>query len=123
MSATLDQRKPLLESLCAALVAFGRVHPVIHRIALFGSVARGDSTPSSDVDVVVDFMPGSVPRGLAGFAFLDDLESEMAVALDIAVHLITSGSVRAAAKSGNRSLSRAVERDARLVYEAEPAAT
>ena len=122
MSTTLNRPKPTLEGLRPALVAFGRAHPVIQRIELFGSVARGESHPLSDVDVVVEFTPGSVPRGLAGFAFLDDLESELAADLDVAVDLITSRSVRSAAKVGNRSLARAVERDAQIVYEAEPAA-
>lgn len=122
MSATLDRPKPTLESLRPALVAFGRAHPVIRRIELFGSVARGESTPSSDVDVIVEFMPGSIPRGMAGFAFLDDLESKLAADLNVAVDLITEGSVRTATKVGNLSLARAVKRDAQVVYEAEPAA-
>ena len=122
MSTPLDRPKPTLESLRPALAAFGRAHPVIRRIELCGSVARGESTPSSDVDVVVEFAPGRLPRGLAGFTFLDDLEGELAADLDIAVDLITSGAVRSAAKSENRSLARAVARDARVVYEAEPTA-
>ena len=122
MSTTLDRLKPTLENLQPALAAFGRAHPAIWRIELFGSVARGESTPLSDVDVVVEFVPGSVPRGLAGFTFLDDLESKLAADLDVAVNLITGGSVRSTAKGNNPSLARAVKRDARVVYEAEPTA-
>jgi uncharacterized protein len=37
----------------------GRHHIV--RLAVFGSVARDDARPDSDVDVVVDFAPGMTP--------------------------------------------------------------
>lgn len=33
----------------------------ISRLAMFGSVARGDSNPDSDVDLLVDFEPGLTP--------------------------------------------------------------
>ncbi len=33
----------------------------IARLALFGSVLRDDSRPDSDVDVLVEFLPGHVP--------------------------------------------------------------
>jgi len=36
----------------------------IRRLAVFGSQARGDARPDSDVDVAVDFEPGKTP-GLA----------------------------------------------------------
>ena len=122
MNATFAKPTLTLESLRPALMAFGRAHPEVRRIELFGSVARGEATPESDVDLVVEFAPGSVPRGMAGFAFLDDLEGELEADLDVSVDLITSGSLRTATKVGNRSLARAVARDAQVVYEAEPAA-
>ena len=28
-------------------------------VSVFGSVARGDETPESDVDLLVDFLPGA----------------------------------------------------------------
>ena len=31
----------------------------MQRLALFGSVLRGEATPESDVDVLVQFVPGS----------------------------------------------------------------
>jgi len=45
----------------------------IRRLAIFGSALRGDSGPGSDVDVLVDFMPGHTP----GFFRLFDMEEEL----------------------------------------------
>ena len=92
------------------------------RIELFGSVARGENTPESDVDLVVSFALGSLPRGMAGFAFLDDLENGLAVRIGRPVNLIEKAAVENARRIGNNSLPRAAARDGCLVYEAEPAA-
>ena len=43
-----------------ALAAFCRRHHIA-RLALFGSVLRDDFGPDSDVDVLVEFLPGHVP--------------------------------------------------------------
>jgi hypothetical protein len=51
------------------LAAFCRRHH-IRRLAFFGSVLRDDFTPDSDVDVLVEFQPGSVP-GLFGLARME----------------------------------------------------
>ena len=44
----------------------------IRKLALFGSVLRGDFRPDSDVDVLVDFEPGHV----VGFGIID-IEEEL----------------------------------------------
>ncbi len=113
---------PTLAGVRYNLAAFGRAHPQIERIEVFGSVARHEATPTSDVDVVVQFTPGSLPRGLAGFAFLDDLEGELSRNLAFPVNLVTAGSLQTASRIGNHALPRAVARDGRLVYALEPAA-
>jgi len=41
----------------------------IRRLALFGSVLRGEETPASDVDLLVEFEEGRTP-GLLGLAEL-----------------------------------------------------
>lgn len=55
-------RSPLPAELVdtAELVAVCRRYH-IERLAVFGSFARGEATPESDVDVVVDFAPGMTP--------------------------------------------------------------
>ncbi len=47
----------------------------IHKLAVYGSALRGDFGPGSDIDVLVDFMPGHVP----GFFRLFDMEEELSV--------------------------------------------
>ena len=58
------------------LAVFCRRHH-IRRLAFFGSVLRDDFAPDSDVDVLVEFEPGSVP-GLFGLA---RMERELAALL------------------------------------------
>lgn len=55
-----------------ALAAFCRRHG-IGRLALFGSSARGDFSPDSDVDVLVEFEYGHVP----GLLRLAEMEIEL----------------------------------------------
>ena len=45
----------------------------IRKLALFGSVLRGDFGPQSDIDVLVEFEPGHTP----GFFRLFDMEEEL----------------------------------------------
>jgi len=67
----------------ARVAAFCRKHH-IRRLAFFGSVLREDFGPESDVDVLVEFLPGHVP-GLAFFA----MEAELAQILGRRVDLNT----------------------------------
>jgi uncharacterized protein len=56
----------------------------IRKLSLFGSVLRGDFSPASDVDVLVEFQAGHVPGliRLGGMASdLSDLLGERAVEL------------------------------------------
>jgi hypothetical protein len=59
-----------------ALVDLCRRH-AIRRLSLFGSVLKGTARPDSDVDLLVEFGPGSEP-GLLGLAAID---SELSVLL------------------------------------------
>ena len=114
---------PTLESVRAPLAAFARAHREIRRLVVFGSVARGEAHADSDVDVVADLAPGSLPKGMAGFALLYDLECELAKRLGRGAHLIEREAVNGARRIGNLALPRAVERDGTLVYELEPTTT
>ena len=54
----------------------------IRRLALFGSVLRGDFTPKSDVDVLVEFEPGHTP-GLAFITMQDELSDLLGRHVDL----------------------------------------
>jgi uncharacterized protein len=57
----------------------------IHRLSLFGSVLREDFTSGSDVDILVEFIPGQAP----GFFVLAEMEQELAQQLQRKVDLRT----------------------------------
>lgn len=79
----------------------------IKRAALFGSAARGDATESSDVDMLVEFLPNT--RGLEFFGLRLDLED----ALGCPVDLLTWNALSKAKSSFRQN----VESEARLIYE------
>jgi hypothetical protein len=59
----------------------------LRRLALFGSWARGDQRPTSDVDLLVDVDPSI---GLEFVTLADDLEA----ALQVRVDLVSSRAVK-----------------------------
>jgi predicted nucleotidyltransferase len=58
-----------------ALAAFCRRHKV-RRLALFGSALRDDFGPQSDIDLLVEFVPGATP-GLFTIAGMEEELSEL----------------------------------------------
>lgn len=55
----------------------------VTRLSLFGSFARGDNQPDSDIDVLVAFEPDSKVTLLTLGALLDELESLLGRKVDI----------------------------------------
>ena len=51
------------------------------RIAVFGSVARGEAQPDSDLDLLVDFEPGA--SLLDHIGLFQDLEDLLGVGVDV----------------------------------------
>ena len=81
-----------------------KTQPVL-KAWLFGSFARGEDTPLSDVDIIV-LLDNSKPVGLRFFGMWNDLER----LLDRKVDLVTEGSLADFARES-------VERDKVLIYE------
>ncbi len=63
---------------------FCRRH-AITRLSLFGSVLREDFSPSSDIDVLVEFLPGKAP----GFIAFAGMQMELSKILGRTVDLRT----------------------------------
>jgi uncharacterized protein len=63
------------------IAAFCRRHHV-RKLAFFGSVLRDDFRPTSDVDILVEFEPGSVP-GLEFFAMEHELSNMLGRRVDL----------------------------------------
>lgn len=66
----------------------------VQSIAVFGSVARGESRPDSDVDILVEFEPDA-RIGLFGFLHLKEVLAEM---LGRPVDLVTRDALHPALK-------------------------
>ncbi len=119
--ATLKPSAPTLEGVREALADFGRAHPEILRMEVFGSVGRQTATEASDVDVAVEFEPAWVRSvldtqwgGFEYFGHLGDLEEELSAFLGRPVHLVENGP-----DVSNARLTRAIARDGQRVYDAD----
>lgn len=84
------------------------LHPYASRIAIFGSVARGEDTAGSDIDLLVKLRPPNL-RPRLGFRFFE-IEAELAEKLDRRVELVTESSL-------SPQLRPEVERDILILYE------
>ena len=110
-----------VDEVVTGAATFCRQHPEIIRVELFGSLARGEATAASDVDLVVTFAP-AWKKGIDGFAYfghLDDLEHGLAAALGRPAHVIDRAGVESSVRIGNTALAKAIARDGQLVYEAD----
>src|SRR5688572_8686996 len=82
MRLTFETLAPRIADLC-------RGHH-IRKLSIFGSAARGEMRPDSDIDLMVEFEPGQAPS-LAGFA---RLKQEFAELFDAEVDLVTPSILR-----------------------------
>ena len=62
--------------------------PYVDRIAIFGSMARGDATDTSDIDLLVDLKPaGQRPSlGLKWFVIEQELSMRLGREVDLISH-------------------------------------
>lgn len=54
----------------------------IRKLSVFGSVLRDDFSPASDIDVLVEFVPGKTP-GLAFFGYAEQLAAIIGRKVDL----------------------------------------
>ena len=93
------------QAMAEKIVNYFKAQPV-NRVWLFGSFARGEETPDSDVDLLVQFDHSS-PIGMFRFA---RMHREMEELLGRKVDLVEEGTLRPAA-------SITAEKDKKIIYE------
>jgi hypothetical protein len=96
---TLFEIREILRSSAGLL----RERYAVKSLAIFGSYARGDQRPTSDVDVLVEF-----ERPIGGFAFIE-LADRLEELLGLKVDLLTPEMIRK-----NLLLKKSIEED--LIY-------
>ena len=82
-----DRQRPTLEFLRRNRGEILRIAAQrgVSNIRVFGSVARGDSTAESDVDLLVDFEKGH--RGLDLFGFARDVEKLLGYHVEVGTQI------------------------------------
>jgi predicted nucleotidyltransferase len=98
---------PSIDHLARSLPPFCRRHGIA-RVEVFGSVARGEASPGSDLDLMVTFSPEIHP-GLDFFTMQDEIEQLLGCRVD----LLTRRSVE---QSNNPIRRRSILESAREVY-------
>ena len=81
----------------------------VSRIGIFGSMARGDDTPESDIDLLVEYSAEVAER--TGLFAVVALQHELETALGREVDLVTDGAI-------GPYLRPNIMRDLRVIYEA-----
>ena len=92
------------QAMTQTIADYFKTQPVL-KAWLFGSFARGEDTPQSDVDILV-VLDHSQPVGLEFFGMYEDLKELLGRNVD----LVTERSLASFAL-------KSVERDRRLIYE------
>jgi predicted nucleotidyltransferase len=86
MTSPVSLRAVIPEALAATIRAIGARYR-IRNIRVFGSLARGDARPDSDVDLLVEYVAGG--SGFDFVSFCDEVE----VALGRKVDVVTDDSL------------------------------
>jgi len=60
----------------------------VRHVSLFGSIARGEGSAASDVDLALDLAPGAAPSGFQFVAYVDRLKLRLAAALSRKVDIV-----------------------------------
>ena len=71
-----------LETIKNSLASFFRDKPII-KAWIFGSYARGEATPDSDIDILVDFDMENYPSLLKHTGYILELENILGVKIDL----------------------------------------
>jgi predicted nucleotidyltransferase len=98
---------PTIAEIVRRLKPYCREHGII-RLDIFGSVARGDARPGSDVDLIATF------REIPGLRYFS-MENEMGRLLGVPVNLLLAEDI---AEMTNPYRKLTIQRDRRTIYAA-----
>jgi hypothetical protein len=105
VSVRLPAVPPSAEEIARRLEPYCRVHGIV-RLDVFGSVARGDARPGSDIDLIATF------REIPGLRYFG-MERELARLLGSRVDLLLAEDV---AEMTNAQRRATIQRDRRTIY-------
>ncbi len=71
-------------------------HPYVLRAELFGSQQRGDATPASDVDLLVQFDQETRPKGIKLYAVELELEETLGLPVEVVQEKLLRDNIRQA---------------------------
>ena len=74
----------VLQQQRSQILAIMERYPMLANLRVFGSVARGEDTEKSDIDFLVDALPGTSLFDLGG------LQMELETFLGLPIHLLTT---------------------------------
>jgi predicted nucleotidyltransferase len=94
------------ENLITAVRSVLERHPYILRAELFGSQRRGDATPASDVDLLVQFDHETRPKGIGIYAVELELEETLGRPVEVVQEKLLRDNIR-----------QAITSDRELIYE------
>jgi predicted nucleotidyltransferase len=60
----------------------------VRHVSVFGSVARGEETAGSDVDLALDLAPDTTPTGFQFVVYIERLKQRLAAALSRDVDIV-----------------------------------
>jgi len=69
-----------IQLLTPQIMQIARKHSIV-RVYVFGSVARGEASPQSDVDFLVEMRAGASLFGVAGFGY--EVEKLLGIPVDV----------------------------------------
>ena len=81
----------------------------VRHVSVFGSVARGEDTLNSDVDLALDLASGGAPEGFQFTAFVDEIKRSLAAALSRSVDIVILAARR-------QDLAQTLRREAIVVF-------
>jgi predicted nucleotidyltransferase len=101
----IQQQPPVVAEIVRRLEPYCRENEII-RLDIFGSVARGDTRPGSDVDLIATF------RVIPGLRYFS-MEKEMSRLLGVPVHLLIAEDIE---EMTNPYRKVTIQRDRRTIY-------